>query len=159
MTLHASTPGDYAAALLQRGYSVQAVSMICGMHVDQVRPMEPLRPRRIGYTPPPTPPLTPVLVAAPAGQSPREAQMSLIEGVASRYGLRSADLISRRHSKRFAWARHEAMAAIKARFGLSYPRIGALFGGRDHTTVIAGVRAYETRRAWCDVVMAMARAP
>lgn len=158
MTPQVSTAGEYAAALLQRGYGVQAVANICNMHVDQVRPMETMRPRRRGYTPPPKPVLTPVAIAMPVAQSPREAQMAVVEAVALKYGLAAADLLSKRHTKKFAWARHEAMAIIKDRFGLSLPRIGALFGGRDHTTVLSGVRAYEIRRAWCDVVMAMARA-
>lgn len=157
MSIHASTPGDYAAALLQRGYGVQSVALICGMHVDQVRPMETLRPQRATYSPPPKPSFKPVVVAEQAGQSPREAYRAVLDAVASRYGLKAEDLTSKRHTRRFAWARHEAMATIKDRFGLSLPRIGALFGGRDHTTVLSGIRAYETRRAWCDVVMAMAR--
>lgn len=156
MTPHASTPGDYAAALLKRGYGVQSVAMICGMHVDTVRPMETLRSQRASYTPPPKPQSMPVVPAAPVGQSPREAYAAILEAVAARYGLKPEDLTSKRHTRRFAWARHEAMAVIKDRFGLSLPRIGALFGGRDHTTVLSGIRAYEARRAWCDVVKAMA---
>lgn len=156
MTPHASTPGDYAAALLKRGYGVQSVAMICGMHVDTVRPMETLRSQRASYAPPPKQLLEPVVVGAPVGQSPMEAYAAILEAVASRYGLKPEDLTSKRHTRRFAWARHEAMAVIKDRFSLSLPRIGALFGGRDHTTVLSGIRAYETRRAWCDVVTALA---
>lgn len=81
MSIHASTPGDYAAALLQRGYGVQSVALICGMHVDQVRPMETLRPQRATYSPPPKPSFKAVVVAERAGQSPREAYRAILDAI------------------------------------------------------------------------------
>ncbi|PZU71668.1 MAG: hypothetical protein DI531_15500 [Brevundimonas sp.] len=89
--------------------------------------------------------------------TPRAHTMAIVDEVAARYGRTVADLRSKRHTRAYAWPRQEAMAALREATDMSFPHIGAFFGSRDHTTVIASIRSYERRRAWCDVVMAFAR--
>ncbi|MDO8963547.1 MAG: chromosomal replication initiator protein DnaA [Coriobacteriia bacterium] len=52
------------------------------------------------------------------------------------YGLSMADLISNKRSQNIVYPRQIAMYLVRELTDLSLPRIGAEFGGRDHTTVI-----------------------
>jgi hypothetical protein len=47
----------------------------------------------------------------------------------------------------FVRPRQIIMAELRDKFGLSFPRIGQLFGGLDHTTVIASLRRVEILKA------------
>ncbi len=62
--------------------------------------------------------------------------------VAERHGITLEHLVSHRDRQRLAPARQEAWALIYAEGRLSYPQIGALFDGRDHTTILCGVRRH-----------------
>ncbi len=46
------------------------------------------------------------------------------------------DLVSPIRHRAVVQARQDCMRRIRARLGWSFPRIGKLFGGRDHTTVM-----------------------
>ena len=157
----ASSSGDYAIALLNKGYDVQNVARMCRMPTESVRLLAPPRRPRNEYRPPAPPPAVLEVVntepLGPPTPSRREMMMAAIEGVALRYGLTPADLIGPARDRHIAFARHEAMAVVKDRWGLSYPRIGQMFGGRDHTTVLHGIQSHADRSAWCAVVSAMAR--
>lgn len=74
----------------------------------------------------------------------RTTMASLLEGVAFRYGLTVADLKGPRYTWRLAHPRQEFMYEARL-IGKSYPQIGR-FLGRDHTTVIHGVRAHLKRQ-------------
>jgi chromosomal replication initiator protein len=56
--------------------------------------------------------------------------------VASYYGIKSADLDSESRARNVSYPRQIAMYLCKDLTNLSYPKIGDVFGGRDHTTVI-----------------------
>ena len=60
--------------------------------------------------------------------------------VANYYNLRASDLTSGRRSRNIAWARQIAMFLAKDLTTKSLQDIGRIFGGRDHTTVLYGVR-------------------
>lgn len=60
--------------------------------------------------------------------------------VANYYSLRFSDLTSGKRSKDIAWARQVAMFLAKDLTTKSLQDIGRTFGGRDHTTVLYGVR-------------------
>ena len=64
--------------------------------------------------------------------------------VAERHGLTVDDLRGSDRTKRVAWPRQEAMAAIRETGRYSLPRIGKFFN-RDHTTVIHAVRRVAER--------------
>ena len=56
------------------------------------------------------------------------------------FGIRLADLKSRRRHRAVSFPRMVAMYICRQRLGTSYPELGERFGGKDHTTVISAVR-------------------
>jgi chromosomal replication initiation ATPase DnaA len=65
--------------------------------------------------------------------------------VAKAHGLKFLDMISHRRSAHLVRARQHAMWEMREHTKLSYPAIGAMLGGRDHTTVLHGVRQHRRR--------------
>jgi len=65
------------------------------------------------------------------------------ELVARRWRVRAEALESKRRTKDVTVPRQVAMYLIKETLGLSLVRIGELFGGRDHSTVIHSIRKVE----------------
>ena len=63
--------------------------------------------------------------------------------VADHYNLRMTDMLSPRRARPVARPRQIAMYLAKALTEHSLPEIGRKFGGRDHTTIIHGVRKIE----------------
>ena len=63
--------------------------------------------------------------------------------VAEHFNLKQADLLSERRTRIIARPRQIAMYLCKQLTTRSYPDIGRRFGGRDHTTVLHGVRRIE----------------
>ncbi len=63
--------------------------------------------------------------------------------VAEHFTLKQADLLSERRTRSVARPRQIAMWLCKQHTTRSYPDIGRRFGGRDHTTVLHGVRKIE----------------
>lgn len=69
---------------------------------------------------------------------------SVADYAAMRRGFTFADLCSERRTRPYARARQIAMYCIRDLCGhMSFPATGRLLGGRDHTTVIHGVRKIE----------------
>ena len=67
--------------------------------------------------------------------------------VGKKHGVSLNELVSHRRSRPIVVARHEAFWRCRNETSLSYPQIGRLFGGRDHTTVLWGIRQHEKRIA------------
>ncbi|MEQ9398486.1 MAG: chromosomal replication initiator protein DnaA [Longimicrobiales bacterium] len=65
------------------------------------------------------------------------------EMVASRWRVRPEALASKRRTKDLTVPRQVAMYLIKEKLGTSLVRIGELFGGRDHSTVIHSIKKVE----------------
>jgi len=65
--------------------------------------------------------------------------------VAARHGVSVAELRGPCRARRVAWPRQELMWRARRETRLSLPQIGERLGGRDHTTVIHGVRAHQDR--------------
>ncbi len=63
---------------------------------------------------------------------------AIIEAVAEHYGISAADITGRSRAARVAEPRQVAMYLMREDTDASLPAIGALIGGRDHTTVIYG---------------------
>lgn len=70
---------------------------------------------------------------------------AIAAAIAKKHGIELAVLRGPSARKPIVAARHEAMYAIYATRKYSTPTIGAWFGGRDHTTVLHGVRKHESR--------------
>lgn len=65
--------------------------------------------------------------------------------VCHRFDLDKTDMTSRRRPRYIAWPRQLAMMLTRELTALSLPRIGQLFGGRDHTTVYHAIKAVAGR--------------
>ncbi len=66
--------------------------------------------------------------------------------VAEYYKIKISDLLSKRRSRSVARPRQVAMALSKELTNHSLPEIGEAFGGRDHTTILHGVRKIKELR-------------
>lgn len=60
--------------------------------------------------------------------------------VCSKFGLKMSDMESSKRTRTIAYPRQIAMYLCREMTDMSFPKIGELFGGKDHTTVI---HAYE----------------
>lgn len=74
------------------------------------------------------------------GQRPVATIRDIQRIVAKHYGFTCMDMRSKRRTAALAHARHVAMFIAKSATPRSFPEIGRHFGGRDHTTVLHGVR-------------------
>jgi len=68
----------------------------------------------------------------------------IAEEVAWAHGMTVAQILGRNARREFSWPRQRAYLLCH-RQGYSLGQIGRLFGGRDHTTIIHGIRAAEGR--------------
>ncbi|MCA0358715.1 MAG: hypothetical protein LCH78_18025 [Proteobacteria bacterium] len=67
--------------------------------------------------------------------------------IASTYGVSVANLVGPARHKAISHARQHAMWLMHQQPHLSMPQIGKFLGGRDHTTILHGIRRYEQRMA------------
>jgi len=70
---------------------------------------------------------------------------SVQKAVCKYFGLRVADLNSKRRTNLVTFPRQVAMFLCRKLAGASYPMIGMRFGGKDHTTVLYACGAIEKR--------------
>lgn len=77
----------------------------------------------------------------------RTTGREIIREVAEKYDLPAHELIGPWRHKLLCAARHEAMWRCRKETKLSFPQIGALFGGRDHTSIMHAYRKVEAERA------------
>jgi chromosomal replication initiator protein len=89
-------------------------------------------------------PLTPQLVeVALVDLLPQRRNISprrILEAVASYEGIAVDDLIGQNRSAKIAIPRQIAMYLLREINDISFPQIGELLGGRDHTTVMYGIK-------------------
>jgi chromosomal replication initiator protein len=78
---------------------------------------------------------------------PTEAGIDDVQRVVGHhFRVTHTELVGKERHRRIALARHVAMYLCKQLLRCSYPEIGRAFGGRDHTTVMSGVRRIEELR-------------
>lgn len=77
-----------------------------------------------------------ILRVADRSVTPEDIQKAVV----AHYGIRMSDLLSPRRARDVARPRQVAMYLCKAMTPHSLPDLGRRFGGRDHTTIIHGVR-------------------
>jgi chromosomal replication initiation ATPase DnaA len=82
-----------------------------------------------------------------SGQRQDPSLRRVIGATARRNGLTAADLVGPSRCRQVSQARGMAMYLARRLTQKSLQSIGTAFGGRDHTTVLHGVRITETRRA------------
>ena len=69
----------------------------------------------------------------------------IIRAVCHEFGVSKIDLIGCRRNREIVRPRQVAMYLAKKVTGRSLPEIGRRIGGRDHTTVLHGIRKIEAR--------------
>lgn len=67
------------------------------------------------------------------------SERKIINKVASYYNLVPSQLTGNSHSQKITLARHIAMYLIRDILDLPYKKIGQLFGGKDHSTVMSAI--------------------
>lgn len=72
-----------------------------------------------------------------------ETAEKIIAAIAARYSITPEDIIGPQRTKNIKTARNLAMYIIRQTTDLSLPAIGAMFGGRDHSTVHSNLAAVE----------------
>lgn len=83
--------------------------------------------------------LGPLLNNKRISKNHNESNFSKVQDVvASYFTITIDDLIGTKRQAKFVLARHVAMYILKNTYGLSYKKIGSLFSGRDHSTIISG---------------------
>lgn len=75
------------------------------------------------------------------------AWKAIVAEVCTKHGVSILDLASIRRSRGLPEARHEAMYRLRHETTMSLPEIGRKLGGRDHSTVLNGIRRHEERMA------------
>ena len=75
----------------------------------------------------------------------RDTPADIIDQVAARHGVSADDLRGRGRIRSIAWPRQEAMSRLYREAKMSMAGVGMLLGGRDHTTIMEGIRAHEAR--------------
>ncbi|MFV2029211.1 chromosomal replication initiator protein DnaA [Neisseria sp. S1] len=71
----------------------------------------------------------------------------IITETAKYYRIKNSDILGKKRTRNIARPRQIAMSLTKELTNLSLPSIGDAFGGRDHTTVMHGVKAVAKLRA------------
>ena len=91
------------------------------------------------------PQLWPDRASFPVPLRPRPTIKSIIEAVAAEHGTTYERIISPDRRREVVRVRQEAMWTVRNHGIWSLPAIGRAFAGRDHATVLHGVRAHEKR--------------
>lgn len=71
----------------------------------------------------------------------------IIDEVCKKHDISKGNMMSRRRRQDLVAARFEAYYRLSEETTLSLPQIGRLMGGRDHTTVLYGIRIHQGRLA------------
>jgi chromosomal replication initiator protein len=82
------------------------------------------------------------------GDKEKEKEISIEtvqKAVCKYFGIRVADLTSKKRTQFVAFPRQVAMFLCRKLAGASYPMIGVRFGGKDHTTALYACAAIEKR--------------
>ncbi len=66
---------------------------------------------------------------------------TIMRAVAQRFGISRTEMMSARRQSELSYPRHIVMYLCQTLTGRSFPEIGRMLGGRNHATVIHGVRA------------------
>lgn len=102
-------------------------------------PPRPVEPRR-------RQPRDLLLVVAPDPiDVPMTSAQRIIKDICHKHGCTMGELYSARRAHPLVVARHEAMYRLSKETSMSLPAIGRRLGGRDHSTVIHGVKKHALR--------------
>ena len=69
----------------------------------------------------------------------------IIREAAAKHNISTEYLIGHTRRRGVAWARFEIMWRARHELGAPYQLIGHVLGGRDHSTIMHGIKRYENR--------------
>lgn len=84
--------------------------------------------------------------ALPTGPAPQRRAIAIVREVAARHRLADTALLRGTRVLAQVLARDEAIGTISAELGWSLTRIGKLFGGRHHTTILQALRRWQRQQ-------------
>ena len=64
---------------------------------------------------------------------------NILDIVSSYYNITTTDMLSKKRKKKYTFPRQMAMYILKDMYDLTYKKIGQIFNGRDHSTVIYSI--------------------
>ena len=73
-------------------------------------------------------------------RQPTMSPQSILQAVCVHFGIEQAELVGTSRHKDVVLARQVAMLLCREELGLSYPALGKLFGGKDHSTVLYTIK-------------------
>ena len=72
------------------------------------------------------------------------SEKKILNKVASYFNLTTTQLVGNSHVKQITYARHISMYLMRDLMDLKFKRIGLIFGGKDHSTVMSAIQKVET---------------
>lgn len=75
--------------------------------------------------------------------APELTPQRILSVAAAHFGLSVADLTGHSRRKALVFARQTAMTLCRSLLGMSYPALGRLFGGKDHSTVLYSIKKFQ----------------
>lgn len=79
-------------------------------------------------------------IARTGGTEPAIGHREIVEEISRLYALRPEEVLGNGRRPQLVLARQIAMYVCRRRLGLSYPELGRMFGGKDHSTVVHAVK-------------------
>ena len=79
----------------------------------------------------------------PSNTLPATGYHDIMEQVAQKMNVTIPDILGSQRQNQLVLARQVAMYICRTRLGLSYPELGRIFGGKDHSTVIHAIKKIE----------------
>ncbi|MEX0594678.1 MAG: chromosomal replication initiator protein DnaA [Patescibacteria group bacterium] len=78
--------------------------------------------------------------------APNISSRKVVQIVAEYFSIEPSDILGSRRVKELVYPRHVVMYFLRETLNQSYPQIGEMLGGKDHTTVIYGVNKIITKK-------------